>query len=555
MKPAILYAAKSTADKNGSIPEQLRQGHAEAEANGFTVVASFRDEDKSAYTGNRGDDLVRAKDLAEELVRQHGECALFIQHSDRLARGDGKQAAHLVEYVLWALKAGVQIVSLHDPENFQHGDLIYAVLAGKRNHDDSRRKSQATQSGIAKKAREGYVPAGGRRRFGYRWAPDKSGLLLTVPEEAAVLDGRIFDGTLAGVTAVKIANELEADGIKTTSGGRWHAGTVSKMLRNPLYKGIVVHQGNEYPGKHEAIVDPEKWDAVAKLLDSRVGLGRPKGSKNQGAGGGGGRVLGHHLFRKGMLRCICGGAMLIRSDRRKLADGTEALYETYLCENHRRGDRSCPVMPIRRDQIDPQVFRYFERVGVDVEATQRELEDVQDARADEAGILQRQARQEVQTVEERLARVKRDYMEARISAGDWNAFRDDLEGELAAARAQAERLEAQAEAIQSASSIADLKADALEKLVAIRETLAGEAEEPDLGGVETARAALLALFEGFTLAEPLMGASAPAELAWVTPQGYVLEPILRDGLEPTPGPLHVREITSQSGSSYRSARS
>ena len=537
MKPAVVYAAKSTADKNGSIPEQLRQGSEQAEADDFTVVASFKDEDKSAYTGNRGDDLVRAKQMAEQLASQHGECALFIQHSDRLARGDGKQAAHLVEYALWALKAGVRIVSLQDPETFQQDDLIYAVLTGKRNFDDSRRKSQATSGGIAKKAREGYAPAGGLRRFGYRWSPDKSGLLLVVPEEGVIVNRRVFDATLAGVTAVRIANELEADEIKTVAGGRWHAGTISKMLRNPFYKGIVVHKGVEIPGKHEAIVDPDKWDAVAALLASRVGVGRPKGSKNRGAGGGGARVLGSHLFRKGMLRCVCGGAMLIRSDRRKLADGTEALYETYLCENHRRDTSSCPVGPIRRDQIDPKVFRYFERVGVDVEGTRRELAEAQEGRASEIAALQAQARQEAQTAEERLTRVKRDYLEGRITAEDWSGFRDDLMGELEAARAQAARLEEQVANVEGASTVAELEAEVLEKLAGIRAVLAGEVS--DAGGVDAARAALSRLFEGFTLVKPHTGQTAPAELAWAGPEGYVLEPTLRDGVVPTPEPFRI----------------
>ena len=536
MKPAILYAAKSTADKNGSIPEQLRQGAAEAEADGYTIVGQFKDEDKSAYSGSRGGDLVRAKQMAEEMAEQHGECAVFIQHSDRLARGDGKVAAHLVEYALWAIKAGVRIVSLQDPETFQQDDLIYAVLTGKRNHDDSRRKSQATRSGIAKKAREGYAPAGGRRRFGYRWSKETRGLMVPIPEEALIVERRVFDATLGGMTAVGIANELEADGIKTVAGGRWHAGTVSKMLRNAFYKGVVVYDGEEYPGKHEAIVDPAKWDAVAELLGSRASLGRPRRPKNQGAGGGGGRVLGLHLFRKGMLRCVCGGAMLVRSDRRKLADGTEALYETYLCENHRRDAASCPVGPIRRDHIDPQVFRYFERVGVDIDATRRELALAQESRTAEVTALQLQARREAQTAEERLTRVKRDYLEGRITAEDWSGFRDDLTADVEATQAKAARFDEQAATVEGAASVAELEADVLEKLTAIRAALAGEVS--DAGGIEAARAALQRLFEGFGLSEPELGRRVPAELAWAGQARYLLEPILREGVIPAPEPLY-----------------
>ena len=53
------------------------------------VVAEYNDEKKSAYRGNRGDGLVRAEDHAEQIAAEHGSCYLVVQHSDRLARGDG----------------------------------------------------------------------------------------------------------------------------------------------------------------------------------------------------------------------------------------------------------------------------------------------------------------------------------------------------------------------------------------------------------------------------------------------------------------------------------
>jgi DNA invertase Pin-like site-specific DNA recombinase len=535
VKPAILYAAKSTVDIHASIPAQLEEGRESAEGDGWTVVASFKDENKSAYTGNRGDELARAQQLAGELAAQHGECALFIQHSDRLARGDGIQAAHLVEYALWALKAGVEIISKQDPQTF--ADLLYAVVTGQRNYEDSKRKSEGTTKGIREKAEAGGVTGGGRRRFGYQWAEDHSGLLLVVPHEAAVVDHRMYDETLAGSSTVQICRELTAEGVKTVAGGRWHPGTISKILRNPLYKGIVVHDGHEYPGNHEAIVDPEKWEKVADLLSSRTGRRGGPGPSAKAQGAGGGRpTLGVHLFnKKGMLRCICGGTIVARAARRQ--SDPDSVDETYVCYNHHLDPASCPVKPIRRDHVDPQVFRYFERVGVDTEATRAELVSAQESRVAEILALRHEAHQEVRAADERLERVKRDYLEGRIPAEDWSEFRDDLSTELSAAQAQAVRLDEQLASIQEAGSLADLEAEVLKKLAAIRATLAGEVV--DTKGVDAARAAILRLFEGFNLAEPQLGQQVPGELAWVGPSRYVLDPILRDGVLPVPEPLYT----------------
>ena len=46
---AVLYAAKSTEDKHGSIPDQLDRTRRLAEGEGWTVCGEFTDEGFSAY--------------------------------------------------------------------------------------------------------------------------------------------------------------------------------------------------------------------------------------------------------------------------------------------------------------------------------------------------------------------------------------------------------------------------------------------------------------------------------------------------------------------------
>src|SRR3954447_6115129 len=95
--PTVLYAAKSTEDKAGSIPTQLADCRAMAEREGWEIVGEYQDEAVSAWSGNRGKDLEAAMEHAERLAREHGRCNLVVHHSDRLARGDAKKARHLVE--------------------------------------------------------------------------------------------------------------------------------------------------------------------------------------------------------------------------------------------------------------------------------------------------------------------------------------------------------------------------------------------------------------------------------------------------------------------------
>jgi hypothetical protein len=62
--PAVLYGAKSSEDVRGSIPTQLEDCRALAEREGWEILNHFQDEAFSAYSGNRGPGLERAKALA-----------------------------------------------------------------------------------------------------------------------------------------------------------------------------------------------------------------------------------------------------------------------------------------------------------------------------------------------------------------------------------------------------------------------------------------------------------------------------------------------------------
>src|SRR4051794_39730649 len=108
--PAVLYAAKSTQDRRGSIGTQLTDCRAMAEREGWRVIGEYSDEAASAWSANRGPELRAARERAAGAA----PAVLVVQHSDRLARGDGRRADHLVEIVLWAARVDVTIRSVED---------------------------------------------------------------------------------------------------------------------------------------------------------------------------------------------------------------------------------------------------------------------------------------------------------------------------------------------------------------------------------------------------------------------------------------------------------
>jgi site-specific DNA recombinase len=506
---AIVYAAKSTEDRHGSIPTQLEDGRAMAGREGWTVAGEYADEAASAWSGDRGPELAAALAHAE----REAPCVLVVQHSDRLARGDGRSARHLGELYFWALRASVEIRSVQDDSTFTNPLLTFAM--GERNAEDSRRKSAAVKAGMRRAIERGQH-AGGPRPYGLDYQRDEEGVTIPrrpfvpVPHEAAVVR-RVYAEYDAGRSQKAILRGLNADGVRTQRGGLWSQATVGAMLRNPLYKGCVHVNGEEFPAEHDAIVPVGLWERVARVREAAArSAGRGRGR----------RPAGSHLFVKGHLRCgECGEAMTAVTKPNR-SGGT---YEVYTCYGRiRHGVAHCGQRPVKRQLVDGAVFSYFAQVGLDVEATRRSIADARDAKLAEVRVLHDQAQLEARRAEDRLARVRRDYTDGRIDAGDWRGFRDELVGERDAARAEAGRLADQLLEVERWGDVKDAEGETLRRLSEVRAAIAGDVQGAE--GLDGVRAALARTFDHFVLRRRV----PRVHVELVADADLVIEPVVRE---------------------------
>jgi DNA invertase Pin-like site-specific DNA recombinase len=259
--PCVLYAAKSNEDVHGSIPTQLedcRRGV--AGAGGRIVVAELVDEAVSGFNRSRGPGLAEAMREAKALAGEHAGAELWVQHSDRLARGDGRTARHLVEVALWALKADVAVRSIEDPDTFR--DLLRAVITGQRNHEDSRRKGAASLTGVKRAVYRGEYA--GKPLDGYRvvvTATERGHVTkrLELDPEREPLFRMIFRTAKRGAMPTRIARRANKEGWATAPGRRDHRpGPITPrfvqwVLDHPRYAGLAVYKGE--------IVGPGQWPA------------------------------------------------------------------------------------------------------------------------------------------------------------------------------------------------------------------------------------------------------------------------------------------------------
>jgi Recombinase zinc beta ribbon domain len=196
-----------------------------------------------------------------------------------------------------------------------------------------------------------------------------------------------------------------------------------------------------------------------------------------------------------MLRCgDCGEAMVPRTNPNRRIGPSEVYY----CYGRKqRGTDACPMPPIARSLVDSAVYDYFERVGLDVEATREQVAAAVHERLTQIRQLREQAELEAASIAESLSRIRADYRRGAIRAEDWADLRGELDDSRRAAAAQVDRLVEQEGRAREVAITADAENETIRRLSEIRAAIAGEVT--DARGTDAVRAAICRLFDEFTL--------------------------------------------------------
>jgi DNA invertase Pin-like site-specific DNA recombinase len=341
MVPCVLYMAKSNEDVHGSLLTQLddcRRGV--ADAGDRVIVAELFDEAVSAFKRSRGPGLAEALREAEALAGEHGESELWVQHSDRLARGDGRTARHLVEIALWALKANVAVRSIEDPDTFR--DLLYAVVTGERNHEDSRRKGTASAAGVKRAVYRGEYA--GKPLDGYRVAvsANERGHVtkrFEIDPERASLFRMIFKAAKRGAMPTQIARRANKEGWTTAP---WRVDQrpgpitprfVQWVLDHPRYAGLAVYKGE--------IIGTGQWPGYISPREHEHLRARVRQYKSP-------RLPREPFLLAHLASCgLCGSYMITLTGKPR-ADGTRR--RAYVCHGHRT--QRCDLPPLDAVAVD-----------------------------------------------------------------------------------------------------------------------------------------------------------------------------------------------------------
>ena len=343
---AALYARVSSdrQDVDLSISAQLKALREYASRNGYMVGKEYVDEAESG----RSIDRPGFQNMIAT-ARQKGTPfeAILVWKLSRFARNREDS----IIYKSLLRKHGVQVISINEPvDDTPSGKLLEGIIE-VIDEFYSANLSQDVIRGLRENASRGFRN-GGRPPCGYVRVKVNDGATsrtrLEPDPKTAPITQRIFRECLAGKGLKAIARSLNADGISSSTGKKWGATSIEKILHNEAYTGTMVwgkrakttgQAGNTFiPQRTEeawpALVDKVIFTQAQVMLAARA----PKVIHP--------REVDSPYLLSGIMRCgVCGAAMV--------GQGSGHRYHYYMCSNARRKGREvCPSPILPRDKVE-----------------------------------------------------------------------------------------------------------------------------------------------------------------------------------------------------------
>jgi DNA invertase Pin-like site-specific DNA recombinase len=251
------------------------------------------------------------------------------------------------------LESATEDISESEPEGRLKNNILISVSDFER-----RNTAKKTRIKMRQQAMRGYWN-GGMVPYGYTY--DKNTQSLQKHPKDSLVIRRIFEQAAQLVSLTDIAKALNAEGLRTPErvmqrrdgtsdiwGGRmFRSDGLRLIIRNPLYRGVVKFEGQEYAAKHEGLVSQEIWDranaATAEMKTRPVYRFQERDAQN-------------HLL-KGLAWCgSCGRALVPNDSGKKSVRGVKYRYYTCSLVMRESASRPCVVRRLSADALERVVI-------------------------------------------------------------------------------------------------------------------------------------------------------------------------------------------------------
>ncbi|WP_341816932.1 recombinase family protein [Wolbachia endosymbiont (group A) of Agelastica alni] len=289
------------------------------------------------------------KELFEDVKAGEVDCVV-VYTLDRLSR-ETKDCIEVTSFFRRHRISFVAVTQIFD-NNTPMGKFVQTVLSGAAQLEREM-IVERVKNKIATSKEQG-LWMGGTLPLGYD-VKDKE---LIINEKEAKTVKHIFERYMELKSMAGLARELNSQGYRTKARSDiFKKATVRRIITNPIYMGKIRHYEKQYKGKHEAIIEEEKWQKAQELI------------KNQPYRG----VKYEEALLKGMIRCRCCKVNMTLTYSKK----ENKRYRYYICNNHLRGkDCGSVNRTVVAGEVEKEVMKRAERLYENLEEKAEEWKNL-----------------------------------------------------------------------------------------------------------------------------------------------------------------------------------
>ncbi|BET28296.1 hypothetical protein wCauATS_04980 [Wolbachia pipientis] len=297
-------------------------------------VALAKKYDDGGYSG-KNLERPAIKELFEDVRGGEIDCVV-VYTLDRLSR-ETKDSIEVTSFFRRHRVNFVAVTQIFD-NNTPMGKFVQTVLSGAAQLEREM-IVERVKNKIATSKEQG-LWMGGTLPLGYD-VKDKE---LIINEKEAKTVQHIFERYLELKSMAELARELNREGYRTKAKTDiFKKATVRRIITNPIYVGKIRHYDKQYEGKHEAIIEEEKWKKAQELISNQPYRG----------------VKYEEALLKGIIKCkSCDVNMTLTYSKKE-----NKRYRYYVCNNHLRG-KNCESVnrTIVAGEVEKEVMRKAEQI-------------------------------------------------------------------------------------------------------------------------------------------------------------------------------------------------
>lgn len=269
MQTAAAYLRVSTDEQveHGiSLPAQKSRLLAYAQAQGWELYDYYIDDGYSGKSLDRPA-MQRMMDDAQNKKFNY----IIVIKLDRLSRRQ-KDVLYLLEDILEPNNVGFKSVTEPFDTTTPFGKASIGMMAvfAQLERETIVERVKMAKKEAAKQGRFG----GGGTPFGYSY--DLAKKMLMIDYEYSPTVELIYSLYESGKYGFRLlANDLIRRNISSPAGGVWYKDTVKKILSNPTYAGYIHRRTELSEGKHQSIIDRDRWHRVQDMISGGY-VPRPK---------------------------------------------------------------------------------------------------------------------------------------------------------------------------------------------------------------------------------------------------------------------------------------